>query len=49
MSMQKLSNRIFALVGLNEDCSKWVEAGLISEDDMLDRNWAHFTNYSMVS
>lgn len=35
-------------VGLNIDCSKWVKAGLITHDDMLDRNWAHWTSYSLV-
>lgn len=35
-------------VGLNIDCSGWVKSGLISHDDMLDRNWAHWTSFSLV-
>jgi len=34
------------LVGLSVDCSEWVKAGLISHEDMLDRNWAYWTTFS---
>jgi len=36
------------LVGLSVDCSEWVKAGLISHEDMLDRNWAYWTTFSAV-
>lgn len=36
------------LVGLSVDCSSWVKAGLISREDMLDRNWAYWTTFSAV-
>jgi hypothetical protein len=38
----------FCQVGLSIDCSTWVTSGLISHDDMLDRNWAHWTTFSQV-
>ncbi|KAG5644488.1 hypothetical protein DXG03_008315 [Asterophora parasitica] len=36
----------FYFVGLSIDCSAWVKSGLISEHDMLDRNWAHWTIFT---
>jgi|ERR1700722_4564696 len=44
-----LTKYIALSVGLNIDCSPWVKAGLISHDDMLDRNWAHWTTFCQVS
>lgn len=36
------------LVGLSIDCSAWAQSGLISEHDMLDRNWAHWTTFTQA-
>jgi hypothetical protein len=36
------------IVGLGVDCSPWVKSGLITRDEMLDRNWAHWTTFSNV-
>ncbi|KAJ7277435.1 hypothetical protein C8J57DRAFT_1309251 [Mycena rebaudengoi] len=33
-------------VGLAVDASAWVRSGLISHDDMLDRNWTYWTTLS---
>ncbi|KAF8241145.1 hypothetical protein L208DRAFT_1420221 [Tricholoma matsutake] len=33
-------------VGLSIDCSAWVKSGVISEHDMFDRNWAHWTTFT---
>ncbi|KAF7440130.1 hypothetical protein PC9H_000474 [Pleurotus ostreatus] len=33
-------------LGLGVDCSTWVEAGIISRDDRLDRNWGYWTTFS---
>ena len=30
-------------VGLKIDCSPWVKQGLITQEDMLDRNWSYWT------
>jgi hypothetical protein len=35
-------------VGLDIDCSQWVEAGLITHAGMLDRNWALWTTFCQV-
>ena len=35
-------------VGLSIDCSRWVRAGIITHDEMLDRNWAHWDIFAMV-
>jgi hypothetical protein len=35
-------------VGLGLDCSPWVKAKIISHDEMLDRNWAHWTIFCQV-
>ncbi|TFK32251.1 hypothetical protein BDQ12DRAFT_659410 [Crucibulum laeve] len=40
-----MSARMSQALGLNIDCSAWVQAGLISEHDRLDRNWAHWTTF----
>ncbi|KAG6831081.1 hypothetical protein H0H87_006197 [Tephrocybe sp. NHM501043] len=33
-------------VGLSIDCSAWVKSGLITENDMFDRNWAFWTIFT---
>ncbi|KAG6918313.1 hypothetical protein DXG01_015405 [Tephrocybe rancida] len=33
-------------VGLSIDCSAWVRSGLITENDMFDRNWAFWTIFT---
>ncbi|KAJ7151912.1 hypothetical protein C8R43DRAFT_846056, partial [Mycena crocata] len=33
------------VLGLSIDSSSWVRAGLITHDDMLDRNWAYWTTF----
>jgi hypothetical protein len=38
----------FSVVGLSIDCSAWVKSGVISEHDMFDRNWAHWTTFTQV-
>ncbi len=40
---------VIVAVGLSFDSSQWVKAGLISNDDMMDRNWAYWTTFSEVS
>ena len=35
-------------VGLGLDCSPWVKAGYITQDDMLDRNNAYCTTFAQV-
>ena len=35
-------------VGLGIDCSALVKANIITEDDMLDRNWAYWTTFAQV-
>ncbi|KAK0498673.1 fungal-specific transcription factor domain-containing protein [Armillaria luteobubalina] len=42
-----MSARVGQILGLEVDCSRLVKAGKISHDDMLDRNWAHWTAFSM--
>ncbi|KAF9497538.1 hypothetical protein BDN71DRAFT_1387474, partial [Pleurotus eryngii] len=41
-----MSARISQALGLGVDCSTWVEAGIISRDDRLDRNWGYWTTFS---
>ncbi|PBK66316.1 hypothetical protein ARMSODRAFT_1006080 [Armillaria solidipes] len=41
-----LSARIGQALGLSFDSSQWVKAGLISNDDMMDRNWAYWFTFS---
>ncbi|KAK0484826.1 fungal-specific transcription factor domain-containing protein, partial [Armillaria novae-zelandiae] len=41
-----MSARVGQILGLEVDCSRLVKAGKISHDDMLDRNWAHWTAFS---
>lgn len=43
-----MSTKVSQILGLEVDCSKLVTAGKISHDDMLDRNWAHWTAFSLV-
>ncbi|KAK0205282.1 fungal-specific transcription factor domain-containing protein [Desarmillaria ectypa] len=42
-----MSTKVGQILGLEVDCSKLVTAGKISHDDMLDRNWAHWTAFSL--
>ncbi|KAK0484836.1 fungal-specific transcription factor domain-containing protein [Armillaria novae-zelandiae] len=42
-----MSTRVGQILGLEVDCSRLVKAGKISHDDMLDRNWAHWTAFSL--
>ena len=35
-------------VGLGSDCSPWVKAAIITQDDMLDRNNAYCTTFAQV-
>jgi len=41
-----MSGRMSQALGLGVDCSPWVKSGLITRDEMLDRNWAHWTTFS---
>lgn len=38
----------YLIVGLGIDCSPWVKTNIITHDDMLDRNWAHWTTFCQV-
>ncbi|KAJ4490322.1 hypothetical protein J3R30DRAFT_3420874 [Lentinula aciculospora] len=38
--------RVSQALGLNVDCSAWVESGLITTHDMYDRNWAYWTTFT---
>jgi hypothetical protein len=38
----------FVAVGLGIDCSPWVRANFITDEDMLDRNWAHWNTFCLV-
>ncbi|KAJ7721047.1 hypothetical protein B0H16DRAFT_1699809 [Mycena metata] len=42
-----MSTKISMDLGLAVDCTVWVNAGLISREEMLARNWAHWTIYAM--
>ena len=33
-------------MGLKIDCSPWVKQGLITQEDMLDRNWSYWTIFT---
>ena len=48
LAQRKFKSTMF-VVGLSIDCSPWVEQNRISYHDMLDRNWAHWTTFCMVS
>ncbi|KAI0677740.1 hypothetical protein C8Q78DRAFT_1004170 [Trametes maxima] len=41
-----MAGRMSQALGLNIDCSPWVKSGLISHEDMLDRNWAYWSTFS---
>jgi len=43
-----ISARMSQALGLGIDCSPWVEAGLITEAGMLDRNWALWATFCQV-
>ena len=33
-------------MGLKTDCSPWVKSGLITQEDMMDRNWSYWTIFT---
>ncbi|KAJ6565451.1 hypothetical protein DFH09DRAFT_919459 [Mycena vulgaris] len=39
--------RISQALGLEVDSSAWVKSGLIKQDELLGRNWAHWTIFSL--
>ncbi|EPQ54782.1 hypothetical protein GLOTRDRAFT_77517, partial [Gloeophyllum trabeum ATCC 11539] len=41
-----MSSRMSQALGLSIDCSPWVKCGVITDDDMLARNWAYWTTFS---
>ncbi|KAI0658680.1 hypothetical protein C8Q70DRAFT_993521 [Cubamyces menziesii] len=41
-----MAGRMSQALGLNIDCSPWVKSGLITHEDMLDRNWAYWATFS---
>ncbi|KAI0737804.1 hypothetical protein C8Q80DRAFT_1125251 [Daedaleopsis nitida] len=41
-----MAGRMTQSLGLKTDCSSWVKSGLITQADMLDRNWAYWTVYA---
>ncbi|KAG6861013.1 hypothetical protein C0995_004866 [Termitomyces sp. Mi166 len=41
-----MSARMSQALGLSIDCSAWVKSGLITENDMFDRNWAFWTIFT---
>ncbi|KAI0774652.1 hypothetical protein BD413DRAFT_472376 [Trametes elegans] len=41
-----MAGRMSQALGLNIDCSPWVKSGLITQEDMLDRNWAYWATFS---
>ncbi|KIY69004.1 hypothetical protein CYLTODRAFT_421134 [Cylindrobasidium torrendii FP15055 ss-10] len=42
-----MSTRMSQVLGLGIDSSPMVKAGLISHNDMLDRNWAYWSTFSL--
>ncbi|KAJ7170905.1 hypothetical protein C8R43DRAFT_875329 [Mycena crocata] len=42
-----MGTRLSQALGLGMDPSAWVKSGLITTDEMLARNWAHWTIFSM--
>ncbi|KAJ7084057.1 hypothetical protein B0H15DRAFT_911499 [Mycena belliarum] len=42
-----MSSRLSLSLGLGVDSQLWVKAGLISPDEMLARNWAHWSMFSL--
>ncbi|KAJ7465253.1 hypothetical protein FB451DRAFT_433027 [Mycena latifolia] len=41
-----MSSRISATLGLRVDSSAWVKSGLMTHEEMLARNWAHWSTFS---
>ncbi|KAG6811774.1 hypothetical protein H0H92_005904 [Tricholoma furcatifolium] len=41
-----MSARMSQALGLSIDCSAWVRSGLITENDMFDRNWAFWAIFA---
>ncbi|KAJ6588295.1 fungal-specific transcription factor domain-containing protein [Mycena capillaripes] len=42
-----MSSRLSMTLGLGIDSTAWVKAGLINQDEMHGRNWAHWTLFSL--
>ncbi|KAF8208170.1 fungal-specific transcription factor domain-containing protein [Mycena galopus ATCC 62051] len=42
-----MSSRLSLTLGLGLDSTPWVKAGLIAHDEMIGRNWAHWTIFSL--
>ncbi|KAJ7720832.1 hypothetical protein B0H16DRAFT_1738664 [Mycena metata] len=42
-----MSARLSQALGLKIDCAAWVKAGLMTKEEMLARNWAHWTIFSV--
>ncbi|KAJ7481470.1 fungal-specific transcription factor domain-containing protein, partial [Mycena latifolia] len=42
-----MSSRLSLSLGLGVDSQVWVKSGLITPDEMLARNWAHWTIFSL--
>ncbi|KIY71692.1 hypothetical protein CYLTODRAFT_368800 [Cylindrobasidium torrendii FP15055 ss-10] len=41
-----MSARLSQALGLIFDSSAWVKAGIINQEDMVDRNWAYWTTFT---
>ncbi|TBU44341.1 hypothetical protein BD309DRAFT_1080110 [Dichomitus squalens] len=41
-----MAGRMSQSLGLKIDCSPWVKQGLITQEDMLDRNWSYWTIFN---
>ncbi|KAJ6463947.1 hypothetical protein C8R45DRAFT_1024684 [Mycena sanguinolenta] len=42
-----MSSRLSLTLGLGVDSTPWVKSGLIAHDEMIGRNWAHWTVFSL--
>ncbi|KAK7042467.1 Zn(2)-C6 fungal-type domain-containing protein [Favolaschia claudopus] len=42
-----MSNSIGITLGLGHDSTAWVKAGLITHEEMMARNWAHWTGFAL--
>ncbi|KAF7366737.1 Zn(2)-C6 fungal-type domain-containing protein [Mycena sanguinolenta] len=42
-----MSSRLSLTLGMGVDSTPWVKSGLIAHDEMIGRNWAHWTIYSL--
>ncbi|KAM5530856.1 hypothetical protein V8D89_015474 [Ganoderma adspersum] len=41
-----MAGRMSQSLGLKTDCSPWVKSGLITQEDMSDRNWSYWTIFT---